>query len=543
MPQKIVRGGAYVRVSEKKQEQKYSIAFQKRKIIEYFASIGVILKEEHIFIDTYTGKVWRQRKSLQRALAAAKKHEFDILVVYKMDRLSREPDDQIILREQFHYYGVKIISLDPKEMSEEDSLAGDIVRRVYAWKAKIEREDIVQRTQDGIRQRVTEGKLIAGRKALYGYQWNDEKEKAYYVIDPITSKIVIRIFTLAKDGVSLRSIAFTLTNEGIPTPDNKGFWRYQTVNFILSNPFYMGRAVAYRTKTEFIPGEGQKTAYRDEEEWIELPTGTVPALVDKETFVFVQRQLQSNKTRSPRNNPNPQETLLRCGMAVCGNCGHNLGVDRGMSRGKLRVRYRCPKAHAGYRECPKSPDISAPVLDAIVWTEAVAFMRNPKALQENLDKQKKADPTKDELATIDGILTDTANRIQNLTDTVETTPASDGRDLLMHRLDELAAKKKRFEEKRDVVMREKINWAEEQQAIEDFKLWFVEHRDTLDNPDHEPTYKEKLTALERIGIVVRVFPIDLNEPEEARKRVEIEYHPTGLRQGLGGLIVIKIIGW
>src|SRR5713226_657611 len=110
---KVLRGAGYIRVSDMKQERNYSIAFQKEKIIAHFREQGIHLAEEHIFIETYTGKVWRQRKVLQSALAAAKRHEFDILGMYKLDRLSREPDDQIILREQFQYYGVKIVTLDP----------------------------------------------------------------------------------------------------------------------------------------------------------------------------------------------------------------------------------------------------------------------------------------------------------------------------------------------------------------------------------------------------------------------------------------------
>ena len=150
MPQKIIRGAAYIRISDEKQEKNYSVAFQREKILTFFREQGIQIRPDHIFIDTYTGKVWRQRKDLQRCLACAKRHEFDVLGMYKLDRLSREPDDQIILREQFQYYGVKIVTLDPDEHADDDSLAGEIVRRVYAWKAKIERQDIVQRTQDGL---------------------------------------------------------------------------------------------------------------------------------------------------------------------------------------------------------------------------------------------------------------------------------------------------------------------------------------------------------------------------------------------------------
>jgi len=528
MPQKIIRGAGYIRISDIKQEKNYSIAFQKDKIVAYFREKGIQIKEDHLFVDTYTGKVWRQRKNLQNALAAAKRHEFDVLAMYKLDRLSREPDDQIILREQFQYYGVKIVTLDPEEHADDDSLAGEIVRRVYAWKAKIERQDIVQRTQDGLRQRVSEGKLLVGRRPLYGYSWNDEQEKVYYVIHEKHGQIVVRIFRLAKNGMSLRKIAFLLTEEGIPTPDNKVLWRYQTVRNILTNQFYIGRAAAYKTKTEFIPGEGEHTSFRTENEWVALPDGTVPPLIDEETFSAVQEQLTLNKKNSPRNNPHPEDTLLRCGMAVCGSCGHNLAVDRSPSRGKTRIRYRCPRAHKGYGECPSAPDIAASVLDSIIWKEAVTFIRNPKALEENLAKQRTTDPTKDELGVVDGLLEEVRSRIRNITETIETTPPSEGRDLLLLRLDELATNKKGLEDKRDTILREKINWADEQQALEDFKKWCRDKQEKLTDPDYNPSYEEKRYALERLGMRVHVFPAT-HHP-----RVEIETKPSGLRPSLGG---------
>jgi site-specific DNA recombinase len=527
LPQKILRGAAYIRISDEKQEKNYSVAFQREKIITHFREQGVSIKQEHIFIDTYTGKVWRQRKNLQMALAAAKRHEFDILGMYKLDRLSREPDDQIILREQFQYYGVKIITLDPDERADDDSLAGDIIRRVYGWKAKLERLDVVQRTQDGLRQRVNEGKLLAGRRPLYGSMWNDPQNKAYYIIHIEHSAVVIRIFCLARDGMSLRSIAFLLTKEGIPTPDGKKLWRYQSIANILGNPFYIGRAHAYKTKTEFIPGEGDRTTHRKETEWVAIPDAC-PPIIDEETFYAVQEQLIINKQNSPRNNPHPTDTLLRCGMAICGSCLHNLGVDRSPHRGRIRVRYRCPRVRKGYKECKAAPDIEASVLDAWVWKEAISIIRNPEQLQANLDKQKTTDPTKDELTVIDGLLMDVASRIRNITETIETTPPSDGRDLLLYRLDELGAKKKSLEEQRDLLLREKINWADEQQALDDFKLWCAEKRESLTTD--EVSYAEKRNALERLGLVVKVFP-----PSHT-PRIQIETHPAGLRPSLGKYI-------
>jgi site-specific DNA recombinase len=536
-PKSVIRAAGYIRVSDIKQERNYSIAFQKAKILAYCRENNIIIREEHIFIDTYTGKVWRQRKDLQKALNCGKHHEFDQIIMYKLDRLSREPDDQIILREQFLYYGVKIVTLDPEEHADDDSLAGEIVRRVYAWKAKIERQDIIQRTHDGLEQRVKEGRLLVGRRPLYGYLWQDvtivedgrEKviPKAYYIICESQAVIVRRIFQMAKSGVSLRKIAFHLTEEKIPTPEGKELWPYQTVRNILGNTAYIGKGNAYKTRTEFIPGEGQHTTFRPESEWVAIPDAT-PPIIDVETFEIVQVQLVRNRQLSARNNPVPQETLLRCGMAVCASCGHNLSVDRGRDRGKTRTRYRCPNAHRGYKECQNSPDIAATLLDALVWKEAVRIIRNPSLLDEELARQKTSDPTKDELTAIDSVLADTIDRMKNLMETIETTTNMDSREVLSLRVGELALKKKGLEEKRDIILREKINWMDVQKALVDFKVWCGTVRPKMDNPTYVPSYEEKRNALERLGITVYVYPAD------HKPRIHFKTRPAELGTRLGG---------
>ncbi len=538
-PRSITRAAIYIRVSDTKQEKNYSIAFQKAKTLEYCRENNITTREEHIFIDTYTGKVWRQRKDLQKALSAARRHEFDVLVMYKLDRFARDRNDQIIVREQFQYYGVKIVTLDPEEHADDDSLTGEIIRAVYGWKAEIERKDIIQRTQDGLEQRVKEGRLLVGRRPLYGYLWQDltitDKDgkekfipKAFYIICEEQAIIVRRIFYMAKSGVSMRKIAFQLTKEGIPTPEGKTLWPYQTVRNILNNPAYIGKGAAYKTKTEFIPGEGQHTSFRSENEWVALPEGIIPPIIDFETFNTVQEQLLRNKQDSPRNNPHPEDTLLRCGMAICGSCGHNMTVDRGKDRGKTRVRYRCPNAHRGYGECQESPDIAASLLDALVWKEAVKIIRDPSVLDQELVKQKSSDPTKDELVAIDLVLADTIARIKNLTETIETTANTDARELLSLRVGELAAKKKDFEEKRDIILREKVNWMDVQKALVDFKAWCGTVRPKLDNPDYTPSYEEKRNALERLGIVVYVYPA------EHKPRIHCKTRPAELGTSLCG---------
>ena len=148
-----------------------------------------------------------------------------------------------------------------------------------------------------------------------------------------------------------------------------------------------------------------------------------------------------------------------------------------------------------------------------------------------LTKQRTADPTKDEIAALDILLVDVVDRIKNLTETIETTAKPEARELLTLRLGELAERKTSFEEKRDGLVREKVNWMDVQKALDDLKNWCVKIRSTVDSGEHEPTYGEKRNALERLGIVAYVYP------SNHRPRIQVQTRPAELRPHLGGGIL------
>src|SRR5258706_3323000 len=104
--EKILRAAFYGRVSDEKQEKMYSPKFQREKVLEYIRANNLTIKDHHFFFDTYTGRDWRHRKELQKLLEAAKRHEIDIVVMYRLDRLSSELTGQIVVRDQLKYYGV-----------------------------------------------------------------------------------------------------------------------------------------------------------------------------------------------------------------------------------------------------------------------------------------------------------------------------------------------------------------------------------------------------------------------------------------------------
>src|SRR5579859_3966521 len=151
MPQKIIRAAGYKRVSSDKQAEGLSLQFQDEKIRAWAHEQGWLLKEDHIYQDSYSGAYWRERVGLQEMLKAARRREFDKLILYDLDRFARELPIQIIVHEELAYYGVELVVIDPKQKhAGDDTFEGEIVRTIGGLIAQEERRKIIKRSHDGM---------------------------------------------------------------------------------------------------------------------------------------------------------------------------------------------------------------------------------------------------------------------------------------------------------------------------------------------------------------------------------------------------------
>jgi hypothetical protein len=164
-----------------------------------------------------------------------------------------------------------------------------------------------------------------------------------------------------KEGWSIYDIRTHIQSKGILTRKGNTIWQDSIFSKMLDWPGYAGDAAVYRNKYENQPvknGNGQKsrirTLKRPEEEQIKLPEGVVPALIDRETYTIVRQLKERNKGLAARNNPNPEDALLRCGLLFCGYCGGTMIATRHevkRAHGTVRrVEYVCNIALKRYAE-------------------------------------------------------------------------------------------------------------------------------------------------------------------------------------------------
>jgi site-specific DNA recombinase len=244
-----------LRVSTVEQEKKYGFPAQLRSIREKLIEpLGLRIPDENIYIlrDTYTGMEFREREVLMKILAMAKRKEFDVLVMDVLDRLGRTGMPREIYRAELKMLGMHVLSTRPEEHADDDSLVGQMVRLMHGFNSELERNNIVRRTQEGMRERVLKDhKLIAAQEAKYGWKYKDEERGAYILNnDPLMingttlldehgepwteAKIRCYIVYLADNGWSVRGIAKKLTEMHIPTRRGR-IWNRTRVQAILSN--------------------------------------------------------------------------------------------------------------------------------------------------------------------------------------------------------------------------------------------------------------------------------------------------------------------
>jgi DNA invertase Pin-like site-specific DNA recombinase len=410
----MTRTAIYCRVSTPGQKNTTSLPEQERLCREKAARLGYEVSEAHVYHEIESGSDL-YRPEMERLWAAIERHAIDALVIDVLDRLSRDEGDVGAVYHHADRHGVTI------ELASEDrdeTEKGRMMRTLSGMVARMERADIMRRTQRGRRARAARGDLFPASVPLYGYLWADEQHTAY-IPDPETAPVIVRIWRRIAEGVSIRAVARELDADGIPTPaqllrqrgllpaarpdpTDKG-WHPGSIARMLRHPAYVGQHAAYRFAVSATKERSHATGvtYKvtrmreralDDPNRVALPPETCPALIEPELAARVHAQLALNKANSAGNNPDPLATLFR-GMTYCGHCGDKMGTSKsagahGGDGWPQRRCYRCNSARVpGRAPCPGGMhSVAASVLDPAAWADIVEWLSNPKNVARLMDE-------------------------------------------------------------------------------------------------------------------------------------------------------------
>lgn len=225
--------GLYIRVSTLEQAQEgYSIGAQKERLISFCKAHDWTIAD--IYIDGgYTGANL-DRPGMQKLISEIDK--MDIVLVYKLDRLSRSQKDTLYLIEEvFLPNNVDFVSLN--ESFDTSTPFGRAMIGILSVFAQLEREQIKERTHMGRIARAKQGMYHGGGTIPIGYDYKDGK----LVVNEYEAIQVRKIYEWYAEGVSPLKIMERLRNEGYTNKYKS--WESEsgiTVLHILKNDVYLG---------------------------------------------------------------------------------------------------------------------------------------------------------------------------------------------------------------------------------------------------------------------------------------------------------------
>ncbi len=548
---KGLRALLLLRVSTPEQEEKYGWPSQERSIREkLIEALGLRLDEEkHIIRDTYTGLEFRERPVLNRILKMAERREFDVLCMDVLDRLGRRGLERELYRMQLREQGVRILTTDPDDHSDDDSLIGEMIRYFKGIEAENELKKTRRRTMNGRRERAEEGKLLGASTPLYGYMYPVSNEgildNTRYVLNEVVIhedqygvkwtevKVVIFLFVEVAAGRTLRNVALELIERGVPTRKNK-VWTTSTISHILRNTFYIGKAYVYKERVLPERKKGSKRKKREVRplsERIWMPDGVVPPIIDCETFEKVQQILQRNKKLAARNNQNPEETLLRGGLAKCGYCKGNLTVHRTKDRPerwqKANTYYYCARVRSRVQKICRHHTILSKTLDDAAWQAALEIIKDPTLVDKKIKARRTKDPTIERRKHIATKLAarrrDQAALRENLADLMKKRKPDSGTiDYLTKQLQDIAKEIEGYETQQEEEEQLHHQWRTVEEELTELHRFCAEMREKMSDPDYIPPFQKKREALEFFGITAILWGTD------HKPRYQIEFDPPSV---------------
>jgi site-specific DNA recombinase len=286
-----VRVGVYVRRSTDDEHQPYSIEAQDTRLASYIGSQPG-WRQAARFADDASGAT-TNRPGLQRALAAARAGVIDVLLVYRVDRLTRSLRDLVTLLDDLDRAGVVFRSAT--EPFDTATAMGRMLLQMLGMFAQFERDTIIDRVIAGMERKAAAGKWKGGRRP-FGYQVNPA---ASTLIPCQHEAAVVRlIFGLyTRDRLGARSIASTLNDRGHRTTTG-GNWSAHQVLRVLSNRIYLGE-LTFRGITA---------------------TGSHPPIIELAAFTEAQQILAARGEDHSKRAANGSDYLLT-GLMRCPACG------------------------------------------------------------------------------------------------------------------------------------------------------------------------------------------------------------------------------
>jgi len=268
-------------------------------------------REGYTILQTYsdralTGRTDRRPQFLQM-IKDARKGRFCAIIVYALDRFSRDKYDSARYKHELRQSGVRVVSATEPI---SDNPSGILIESVFEGLAQYYSAELAQKIRRGYEDNAK--KCLASGSVPFGFRRSAD---GHYEIMPEEAEIVREIFRRVGSGETYAGICRDLNARGIKTRHGAA-WNRSSFNTILRNQRYIGTYIS---------------KYHIQED-------AIPQIVDKQLFYKVQT-ISHTKT-GPRRTPNGYYSLT--GKLFCGLCGEAMTGTSGTSKsGRLCYYYTC----------------------------------------------------------------------------------------------------------------------------------------------------------------------------------------------------------
>lgn len=340
----------YARYSCEKQNEQ-SIDGQIRVCSDFASNNNIQIV--NTYIDKAISGKTDKRPNFMRLIEDSKTASFDYVIVYKLDRFSRNRYDSAIYKNLLKKNNVKVLSAC-EQIS--DNPEGIILEALIEGMAEYYSAELAQKTKRGMKETIIKGNFTGG-KVLFGYKVIDKKVH----IDETNANAMRFVFNEYANGSTFKQIAIDL--------NNKGF----TYN---GKPF----------KASYLQDKLNNTRYVGINEYDgEIYTNTYPPIIDKQTFDKVQIMLKRNKKNSGANKAKVDYILS--GKVFCGLCGDTMVGTSGKSGANKYTYYSCSTRYKKH-ECNKEYE-QKEWLEDFVIDKTLQYILKPKVIDSIVDNAYK----------------------------------------------------------------------------------------------------------------------------------------------------------
>ena len=313
-----------------------------------------------LFVDDGFSGTNFDRPAISEALRLVENRQVSNFVVKDLSRLGRSYIKVGQLTEiTFPSFDVRFIALNDGVDSNKPNETNSIFLPIKSLMDEMYAADTSKKIRAVVLAKAKAGERVTTNPP-YGYL-KDSSNPKNWIIDPVASEVVKRIFQEAKSGKSLSEIAKGLENDKIFKPDRHRieiglksissssnvetlpyFWTRETLSAILGREEYLGHTVNLRTRTKSY--KDKRKVDNSKEDWLVFKN-THEAIIDQETFDIVQK-MRSHKRSNQRYKNRAGHENLFAGLVFCGTCGRKHYFCPQEKNGLNHDHYKC----SGYRK-------------------------------------------------------------------------------------------------------------------------------------------------------------------------------------------------